>query len=133
MNHHPVLAALSVVGAALLITHSGAAQTSPSDRYRDEIVAAVQRDLGALRPCYEAEHTAAEAAWRRLRSASVVVNADGSVGAVTLTPGPGVASLEACMRPIVARWRLTAPAGGAAVTLTYSRAQIHRAARGVRA
>lgn len=131
MKQRNALLGLTLAGLGLA-SSPAAAQTTPAARYQTEIVTAVRRDYPALRACYEGARPEARAAWQRLRTATVVVNADGTVGAVTLSPGPGAPGVESCMRPIVQSWRLTAPPGGAPLTLTYSRAQIQRAAHATR-
>lgn len=120
---------VTLLGAALAFDAPALAQrtpTTPAGYYQEEFLAAVQRNLPVLRPCYEAARAEGDAAWARLRTLTVILNPDGTIGTITLNPGPGVASIEACMRPIFERWHLTPPVGGA-MPLTYTRLQLQRA------
>lgn len=132
MTPRSLSAAPLLASALAFVTPPAAAQTAPAARYRAEVVSAVRRDMAPLRTCYEGARAEARAAWRRVRAVSVVVQPDGTIGPVTLSPGPGAPAVEACVRPVVQGWRLTPPAGGAPLTLTYSRAEIQRAAASLR-
>lgn len=119
----------ALLGAALALSAEAAAQRSPvtpTEYYQAEFLAAVNRNLPALRACYDAAQAEGDGAWARLRTATVVINSDGTIGPVALQPGPGAPGIEPCMRVVFERWRLTPPQGGR-MTLTYTRAQLQRA------
>lgn len=128
MRSLPVRSGL-LVAAALALASPAAAQRAPNTTagyYQAEFLAAVQRNLPPLRACYDRAQAEGDAAWQRLRTVVVVINSDGTIGPITLNPGPGAPDIEACMRAVFERWRLTPPAGGA-LPITYTRAQIERA------
>lgn len=118
-----------LVGASLALSAPVAAQRVPRTQagyYQEEFLSAVQRNMPPLRQCYDAAPAEGDAAWQRLRTVSVVINSDGTIGAITLNPGPGAPGIEACMRRVFERWRLTPPVGGA-LTISYTHAQLERA------
>lgn len=121
--------AVALLGACLLSAASGSAQT-PTPQYAAEIVTAARRDEAALRACVDGHRAEARRAWRRVRGVSATVQPDGHLGDIRVdAPGADGGAVEACLRPVIQRWQLRRPEGGAAVRLVYSRAQILRAAR----
>lgn len=120
---------LTLVGASLALSPTVSAQRVPRTQagyYQEEFLAAVQRNMPPLRACYDAAPAEGDAAWQRLRTVSVVINSDGTIGAITPSPGPGAPGIESCMRRVFERWRLTPPVGGA-LTISYTHAQLERA------
>lgn len=121
--------ALLLAASALLLAPSAGAQRPATNEgyYREEFLAAVQRNMPVLQPCYDRSRAEGDAAWQRLRTVTVVINPDGTIGPITLNPGPGVPTIATCAATIIQRWRLTPPGGSAGLTLTYTRVQIERA------
>lgn len=122
--------ALSLVAASIAFGTAATAQRrrrTPEAYYQEEFIAAVQRNMPVLQPCYDRYRTEADAAWRRLQSVTVVINPDGTVGRITPIPGPGAPTFEECARPIFQRWHLTPIGGNTGITLTYTHAQLERA------
>jgi hypothetical protein len=121
--------AVALLGACLLSVAPASAQVS-TPRYTAEIVTAARRDEAALRACVDGHRAEARAAWRRVRAVSATLRTDGRLGDIRVdAPGADGGAVEACLRPVIQRWQLRPPAGGTAVRLVYSRAQIVRAAR----
>ncbi len=125
--HLPTAAAL-LLAASTLAPHA-AAQQPPRQRYTAEIRAAAQRDMASLRACYARERPEARRAWDQIRQASAVVEGDGRITQIAVTPAVSAPAIESCLRPIVEAWRLTPPPGGVAVPLVWTRAEMMRAAR----
>lgn len=112
--------------AAALVLAPAALSAQPRARIADELVSLARRDQDRLRACYEAHRAEGRSAWRGLRTATLVINADGTIGASGLLPGPQAPSIEACVRPIVNAWRVTAPGQG--TVLRWTRTELRRAA-----
>jgi hypothetical protein len=131
----PVKRPVALFGAAFVVSalalsppaEAQRAPNTPAGYYQEEFLDAVRRNLPPLQACYDAARAEGDAAWQRLRTATVVINSDGTIGPVTLNPGPGAPGIEPCMRAVFQRWRLTPPMGGTAITLTYTRVQLERA------
>lgn len=121
--------AVALLGGCLLSVASASAQV-PAPHYNAEIVTVARRDEAALRACVDGHRVEARRAWRRVRGVSATVQPDGRLGDIRVdAPGADGGAVEACLRPVIQRWQLRPPAGGAAVRLVYTRAQILRAAR----
>ncbi|MDO9022217.1 MAG: hypothetical protein Q8S73_31875 [Deltaproteobacteria bacterium] len=121
--------AVALLGGCLLSVASASAQV-PTPHQTSEIVAAARGDEAALRACVDGHRAEARRAWRRVRGVSATLQPDGHLGDIRVdAPGADGAAVEACLRPVIQRWQLRPPAGGAPVRLVYSRAQILRAAR----
>ncbi len=122
--------ALALVAASMALGSAATAQRrrrSPEAYYQEEFIAAVQRNMPVLQPCYDRARAEGDAAWRRLQSLTVVINPDGTIGRITPIPGPGAPTIEECARPIFQRWHLTPIGGNTGITLTYTHAQLERA------
>lgn len=129
MKHAHISTAAALLLAASTPAPHAAAQGSPRQRYTAEIRAAAQRDMASLRACYAREREEGRRAWARIQRAAAVVEPDGRITQIAVTPAVSAPAIEACLRPIVEAWRLTPPPGGVAVSLSWTRAEMQRAAR----